>query len=839
MRFVKSILSIAFFLFANIACFAQRTYFSGGYAYSVYICNTKKIQTWGDNYYGQLARYATNENKTIPTDVPSISEITSIDAGLGGICAALTSSGNVLTWGHNFYGELGIGQDCPGVCKTLDADTVYGGETGTQFLENIVAISVGQMHVYALLSTGEVVAWGNNDYGQLGDGTTKSKNTPVYVKLDASTRLSNIIMIAAGGNHGYALTKEGYVYAWGDNQANQLGCGDSENHLYPQYVVDKNQKKISGITSIDGGRLFGLMLRSTSMVYGVGAYKGTHVDKNGIHYRTNNYAEFVTGGETPTYYLEKVEAISAGFSHAMAIINENGSKQVVAWGDNRFEDLFQTNGGQIGNGNTTNTQFYAPVYMKTSQNTNISSVVDISAGCGVSYVQTFNETTNENKFFVCGCNTEGQLGLGDNIDRYFLTHLSSVCSPYCGSYTLGKNKTLCQPIDYDIVIPFSTSMFDITWYKNNQITNNKTNILTIQDTGTYTVKIIDLSDDCPDIESSVTISSKMPNFQLLETSFCSTEIPYKVVGEGTFNWYNGKNGYRIGTGNTINVSKYFCEEVISDSIYQVWVEHENECQPMPLKSIKNCKCNTPAPSNIDTSWCYNKTNSISISSNDSIVWYYDSTAQYPITLNNTVHIQPSESYSDTIMTIYATYIQNRCESIPAEIRYLPYFCEPWYTVSGTVVDEYGNGIENTTVLIYCDESNIATDSCLTSSSGTFTLSTQQCIGKILVHSPSEQYEDTWAGDKTLKQYAYNFFVDATIKYVTITLHSTQTHISDVSPISYWESGNQATIYNLQGIKIDSFTITDINFEKLQTYPLPIVVCISNKQGTLHSFLLSK
>ena len=420
---------IVLWLVFSTSCIAQQYVFSGGYGYSMYLCNTQTIQSWGDNSYGQLARTNDDISFIRPCKIPNVSNIISVDAGLGSFCCALTSDGYVLSWGHNFYGELGIGASCPGICEAFSPDTVLGGETGTKFLEHVTAISVGQTHAYALLETGEVVAWGNNYYGQLGNGQTISETTPVYVKINATERLSNIAMISAGGNHGFALTNNGEALAWGDNQADQLGCGDSEIHEYPVPIVDNSGTPLSDIQSIDAGLFFGLLLQNNGYVYGTGAYKGTHNDQSGIHYKTLNYAERVIGGETPNNYLENVYAISAGFSHALAITIEKGKKYVVSWGDNRFPNLYQTSGGQLGNNSQTK-QAYAPVYMKTSTSERLQNAEKINAGCGVSYVATFNDFNQEVQFFVCGRNADGQLGFGDRVDRYAATRLSAIGTLY-------------------------------------------------------------------------------------------------------------------------------------------------------------------------------------------------------------------------------------------------------------------------------------------------------------------------------------------------------------------------------------------------------------------------
>lgn len=418
----------------GLSCLGQQYYFSSGYGFSLSLCNNQKVESWGDNSYGQLARNTQINSSNQPNHIPYLENIISIDAGLGSFACALTQDGYVLSWGQNFYGELGIGKTFTELNQQAVPDTVLGGETGTKYLENVVAISLGQSHAYALLSTGEMVAWGNNLYGQLGDGTTENKTTPVYVKSSNSEHFTDIIHISAGGAHGYLITSKNMVYAWGNNESNQLGCGDSEIHYFPQNVVDKNMTPIQDISQIAGGMSFGLMLRVDGKVYGTGAYKGTNNDKSGIHYKTNTYAELLLGGETLNYYLENVIEISAGFSHAMAITKEKGKNYVVSWGDNLFYDLFQSTGGQLGIGNIVATQSQTPVYMKSDANTKVMNAIHIKAGCGVSIIQNYDNETFENQLLICGSNTYGQLGLGDNSDRFFFKKLTTQCPIFDTTY---------------------------------------------------------------------------------------------------------------------------------------------------------------------------------------------------------------------------------------------------------------------------------------------------------------------------------------------------------------------------------------------------------------------
>jgi alpha-tubulin suppressor-like RCC1 family protein len=160
------------------------------------------------------------DGKTTQSDVPvevklpAAAKVTAIAAGCHH-SLALTSTGQVLAWGDNAYGELGDG-------KATQSDVPVEVKLPTE--TTATAVSGGGHHGLALTSTGQVLAWGENATGQLGDGKTDSTDVPVGVKLPTGTKVT---AIAGGGHHSLAVTSTGQVLAWGDNAQGELGDGNT------------------------------------------------------------------------------------------------------------------------------------------------------------------------------------------------------------------------------------------------------------------------------------------------------------------------------------------------------------------------------------------------------------------------------------------------------------------------------------------------------------------------------------------------------------------------------------------------------------------------------------
>jgi len=112
------------------------------------------------------------------------------------------------------------------------------GPGGSGYLTGVTALAGGQYHSLAVKSDGTAWAWGYNGYGQLGDGTTTQRTTPVQVKgPGGSGYLTGVTAIAAGYYHSLAVKSDGTAWAWGYNTYGQLGDGTTTSRSTPVQVA--------------------------------------------------------------------------------------------------------------------------------------------------------------------------------------------------------------------------------------------------------------------------------------------------------------------------------------------------------------------------------------------------------------------------------------------------------------------------------------------------------------------------------------------------------------------------------------------------------------------------
>jgi alpha-tubulin suppressor-like RCC1 family protein len=264
---------------------------------------------WGSNAAGQLGYGGGDANRLYPTAVASLSNVSAI-AGGEYHSAALKADGSVWAWGLNTDGQVGDGSGA----STRNAPVQVAG------LTTAVAIAAGGRHNLALLANGTVMAWGANESGQLGDGTTTSRATPVPV-----SSLGGVVAIAAGGAHSLAIRADGSVVAWGNNDFGQLGDGTLTKRSSPVVIATLG----TGVGLIAAGNNHSLAVKAGGALYTWGSNANSQLGDGGVSNRTSPFQV-----ATPT----KVVAIAGGGRHSAAM---DSSGKLFAWGDNFF--------GQVGN----------------------------------------------------------------------------------------------------------------------------------------------------------------------------------------------------------------------------------------------------------------------------------------------------------------------------------------------------------------------------------------------------------------------------------------------------------------------------------------------------------
>lgn len=172
---------------------------------------------WGGNFFGRLGD-GTTINRSVPTAVLGMSSgATSISAGRNHTCAVL--SGAAKCWGANSSGALGDGTTTDRLIPTEALGLTSG----------IAKVSAGAYHSCALSDGGGLLCWGGNNHGQLGDGTTTGRLTPLAV----SGLGSGVAMVSAGASHSCAALNDGSMRCWGKNNVGQIGDGTTTNRLAP------------------------------------------------------------------------------------------------------------------------------------------------------------------------------------------------------------------------------------------------------------------------------------------------------------------------------------------------------------------------------------------------------------------------------------------------------------------------------------------------------------------------------------------------------------------------------------------------------------------------------
>ena len=372
-------------------------YYGGNGNDLVLVWAANQIYSWGLNGYGVLGDLSTTD-RSVPVPVASSSPLfskTVLSVIPGAYHAlALCADGTLASWGSNGYGQLGNGSNtsrtAPGLVTT----------TGTPLTgRTVIAVAAGENHSLALCTDGTVVAWGENNSGQLGDNSTTDRLLPVAV-VTAGTPLAGrtVVAIAAGAYHSLALCSDGTLVAWGQNNAGQLGDNSTTQRNLP-VAVTISGTPLSGhtVTSLIAGGSHCLVLCSDGTLFAWGQNTNGQLGDNSTTARSTPVAVVTTG--TPLAG-RTIATVAAGGAHSLALCTDG---TLAAWGWNTQ--------GQVGDNSTTGRTLPTAV---TITGTALAGKTAIALAAGSHHSLAL---CSDGTITAWGYNSSGQLGDGTTAQR--------------------------------------------------------------------------------------------------------------------------------------------------------------------------------------------------------------------------------------------------------------------------------------------------------------------------------------------------------------------------------------------------------------------------------------
>lgn len=364
--------------------------------------------TWGFNGGGQLGD-STTVQKSSPVKIGSSSwNFLSISEANNGFVLAIRIDGGLFTWGDNVGGQLANGN------TTSRSSPVQVGTSSWNF------VSAGGRNGAGLTVTKELFTWGDNSSGQLGDGTTTNRSSPVKIGTSSWSMVS-ICGIDASISGCHAIDSVGRLFGWGDNSRGQVGDNTTTNRSSPVQVgsdswawVHTNHLVTNWGTGdlAAGGGVLGIKADGTVWHWG-----GLNFDS------LPTYDVFLSDGNGGQLSWAFAGVKKIAMSDAGSVLVIDSADKLWAWGDNQA--------GQLGDGTTTNRS--SPVQ--------IGSLAwkDIFLG-GIGPTQFALGLLADGSLYAWGANASGQLGDGTTTARSSPVHIGSsswsmVCSGGQGTIT--------------------------------------------------------------------------------------------------------------------------------------------------------------------------------------------------------------------------------------------------------------------------------------------------------------------------------------------------------------------------------------------------------------------
>ncbi len=329
---------------------------------------------WGNNASGQIGD-GTLAVRPQPIAVPGLTNVKAVATGLSHTCA-VTGAG-LYCWGSNSLGQLGTGSD-PTVAVTRP--------TAVPIVTDAIAVAAGAQHTCAVRPSGEVRCWGQNNAGQLGEGSMSSLPTPEPVR-----GLDNGKLVAAGATFSCAETSDGAVFCWGDSHYGQLGMGEDVIEPRPVPVP----VSASGVTA-GGGQTCAVSRASPNVAAAFVCWGSDQAGQLGDNSNDDRAAP-------ASIKMPLVPGtIAAGGFHTCAI---DASAGLWCWGRGQS--------GQIGPGHLLDTAFPVGVALPSGD----EDATAVTAGDTHTCVLVAPSDGLGDEILCFGDNTYGQLGDGTTLSR--------------------------------------------------------------------------------------------------------------------------------------------------------------------------------------------------------------------------------------------------------------------------------------------------------------------------------------------------------------------------------------------------------------------------------------
>lgn len=362
---------------------------SAGGAHSLALLANGDIYAWGDNGVGQFGNGA-----VLPSTLPllvgadSVSWIKSEPGNA--FTVALRSNGSLWAWGDNAFGQLGDGTL---VTPRNTAAEVAGAA------KNWLASASGLSHTIAVRANGTLWAWGDNSSGQLGDAAIVDNTTPQQISVTQPASASNNWnMVAAGDFHTLALKADGTLWAWGDNAFGQLGIGTADpGKGLPTQVVTSNPGNFDrNWKSVAAGGSHSIGLQADGTLWAWGDNGSGQLGDPFLVGSVNAPSQIVNLTPPTPGYNSSWVAVTAGLGHSIALQSDG---TLWAWGSNFT--------GQLGNGDATLPNPPDQTSPVSVINAGGAPYVGVAAGDSFSVARR-----TDGSLWSWGSNTAGQLGIG-------------------------------------------------------------------------------------------------------------------------------------------------------------------------------------------------------------------------------------------------------------------------------------------------------------------------------------------------------------------------------------------------------------------------------------------